>query len=199
MRRVALGSKMPESREENEESGSKGTRTKEAILEKLQRELEKEQEQAADVTREFFVINQEKKSKKIMLETKQSYKHLDRLNAWEPANDEMAEDDKPTEKKNKANVQSMNPLNVLRELVSLKKRRLKVDGFNLDLTYITNHVVALGYPASGVEAAVRNRRKDVIRFFKLRHGNNVKIYNLCIEESKQYDQSEIPDFGLGKY
>ena len=112
----------------------------------------------------------------------------------------MAEDDKlPTEKKNKANVQNMNPLNVLRELVSLKKRRLKVDGFNLDLTYITNHVVALGYPASGVEAAVRNRRKDVIRFFKLRHGNNVKIYNLCIEESKQYDQSEIPDFGLGKY
>ena len=93
----------------------------------------------------------------------------------------------------------MDPFNCVRECVSLKKRRLIVDGFNLDLTYITNHVVALGFPASGLERTIRNSKQDVIRFFKLRHGVNVKIYNLCIEESKQYDQSTIPDFGLGKY
>lgn len=58
------------------------------------------------------------------------------------------------------------------------------DGFNLDLTYITNYVIALGYPAEGMEAAVRNNRADVIKFFKLKHGVNVKIYNLCIERSK---------------
>jgi phosphatidylinositol-3,4,5-trisphosphate 3-phosphatase/dual-specificity protein phosphatase PTEN len=61
------------------------------------------------------------------------------------------------------------------------------DGFNLDLTYITNYVIALGYPAEGMEATIRNSRADVISFFKLKHGVNVKIYNLCIEKSKQYD------------
>jgi hypothetical protein len=74
-----------------------------------------------------------------------------------------------------------------------------VDGFNLDLTYINNYVIALGYPAGGVESAIRNNREDVIKFLKMRHGINVKIYNLCIEPSKQYDQSAIPEFGYGKY
>lgn len=67
------------------------------------------------------------------------------------------------------------------------------------MTYISNYVVALGYPAGGVETAIRNSREDVIRFFKQKHGINVKIYNLCIEKSKRYDQSEIPEFGLGRY
>ena len=83
--------------------------------------------------------------------------------------------------------------------MSQKKNRLKRDGFNLDLTYITNYVIALGYPASGAEATIRNSRADVIKFFKLKHGVNVKIYNLCIERSKQYDQSVIPEFAYAKY
>ena len=78
----------------------------------------------------------------------------------------------------------MNPIICLRTLVSQKKNRLKVDGFNLDLTYINNYVIALGYPAGGLEAAIRNKREDVVKFLKLRHGINVKIYNLCIEKSK---------------
>jgi len=70
--------------------------------------------------------------------------------------------------------------------VSKKKKRLLTEGYNLDLTYITNYVVALGYPAEGAEKMIRNSREDVISFFKKRHGINVKIYNLCIEQSKQY-------------
>ena len=76
--------------------------------------------------------------------------------------------------------------NCLRTLVSKEKNRIKVDGFNLDLTYISNYVIALGFPAGGMEAAIRNNREDVIRFLKQRHGVNVKIYNLCIEKTKQY-------------
>lgn len=72
----------------------------------------------------------------------------------------------------------------MRTLVSQKKNRLKIDGFNLDLTYINNYVIALGYPAAGVDIAIRNNREDVIKFLKMRHGINVKIYNLCIEKSK---------------
>ena len=60
-------------------------------------------------------------------------------------------------------------------------------------------MIALGYPASGAEATIRNSRADVIKFFKLKHGVNVKIYNLCIERSKQYDQSVIPEFAYAKY
>jgi phosphatidylinositol-3,4,5-trisphosphate 3-phosphatase and dual-specificity protein phosphatase PTEN len=71
--------------------------------------------------------------------------------------------------------------------VSRKKKRLQIEGFDLDMTYITNYVVALGFPAEGMERAIRNSREDVIKFFKMRHGINVKIYNLCIEKSKDYD------------
>ena len=82
---------------------------------------------------------------------------------------------------------SMNPITCLRTLVSQKKKRLIDNGFDLDLTYITNYTIALGYPAEGVESAIRNSRHDVIEFLKMRHGIYVKIYNLCIESNKQYE------------
>ena len=52
------------------------------------------------------------------------------------------------------------------------------------MTYITNFVIALGYPATGVDVAIRNNREDVVKFLKSRHGVNVKIYNLCFEKNK---------------
>ena len=96
--------------------------------------------------------------------------------------------------------EKLNPAICLRTLVSQKKNRMKKDGFNLDMTYITNYVIALGYPAaSRFEQVIRNRREDVIEFFKKKHGVNVKIYNLCIEPDRQYDQSVIPEFAYAKY
>ncbi len=41
--------------------------------------------------------------------------------------------------------------NWIRKLVSTNKRRLAVEGYNLDLTYITNRVIACGFPAEGLE------------------------------------------------
>jgi phosphatidylinositol-3,4,5-trisphosphate 3-phosphatase and dual-specificity protein phosphatase PTEN len=78
---------------------------------------------------------------------------------------------------------SMNPIVCLRTLVSQKKKRLIYQEYNLDLTYITNYVVAMGYPAQGTESTIRNKREDVIRFLKSKHGVAVKIYNLCMEPS----------------
>jgi Ca2+-binding EF-hand superfamily protein len=40
----------------------------------------------------------------------------------------------------------------VRSLVSTKKRRYTDDGFDLDLTYITDRVIALGFPSEGREA-----------------------------------------------
>lgn len=93
----------------------------------------------------------------------------------------------------------MNPLNIVRTLVSQKKKRFIGGGYNLDLTYITNYVIACGFPAGGIESTVRNNRDDFIKFLKSRHGVSVKIYNLCFEANKQYAQSDIPEFGYGKY
>ena len=41
-------------------------------------------------------------------------------------------------------------------MVSGKRRRLEVDGVNLDLTYITTRIIAMSYPSSGIESMYRN-------------------------------------------
>lgn len=41
--------------------------------------------------------------------------------------------------------------NWLRTLVSTNKQRLQTNGYDLDLTYITNRIIACGFPAEGFE------------------------------------------------
>jgi hypothetical protein len=44
----------------------------------------------------------------------------------------------------------------LRQCVSLKKKRIKKDNYDLDLSYITSNIIAMGYPAEGFESVYRN-------------------------------------------
>ena len=54
--------------------------------------------------------------------------------------------------------------NALKKMVSKKKRRFEADGFNLDLSYVTERVIAMGFPSSElVESVFRNSFEDVRR------------------------------------
>lgn len=48
-----------------------------------------------------------------------------------------------------------NPLDRIRGAVSLKKRRFVKDSFDLDLTYITKSLIAMGFPSAGSEKYYR--------------------------------------------
>ena len=75
--------------------------------------------------------------------------------------------------------------NFFRGVVSKKKKRLVDESrvgdapFNLDLTYITPRIIAMGFPSVGVEASYRNPMHEVQRFFAERHEGVCKVYNLC--------------------
>ena len=78
-----------------------------------------------------------------------------------------------------------------RSAVSLKKRRFVGNGFNLDLAYITDRIIAMGFPASGKEYIYRNPWKQCKKFLTHFHGDNYKVYNLCCEKDRQYDSAKF--------
>jgi len=74
----------------------------------------------------------------------------------------------------------------IRTIVSQNKRRLVEDGYDLDMSYITPRIVAMGYPADGDEICFRNAMPDVQKFLDSRHPENYKVYNLCAEKERDY-------------
>lgn len=82
-------------------------------------------------------------------------------------------------------------LRPLRKFVSGNRNRLKESGFDLDLTYITSRVIAMAFPASGLEAAYRNPRDQVIAFLQQHHPDKYQVFNLCSEDRSQYDLAEF--------
>uniref|UniRef100_A0A1I8GAG5 Phosphatase tensin-type domain-containing protein n=1 Tax=Macrostomum lignano TaxID=282301 RepID=A0A1I8GAG5_9PLAT len=51
----------------------------------------------------------------------------------------------------------------LRQMVSKKKKRFTEDDFNLDLSYITPQIIAMGVPADTLERLFRNNIDEVVR------------------------------------
>ena len=67
----------------------------------------------------------------------------------------------------------------LRTAVSQNKRRYKKDGFDLDLTYITDRIIAMSAPALGGIKSWRNDGHTVSRFLSLKHYAAFFVFNLC--------------------
>jgi phosphatidylinositol-3,4,5-trisphosphate 3-phosphatase/dual-specificity protein phosphatase PTEN len=91
---------------------------------------------------------------------------------------------KKTEDELKATVKNKSNTSFLKSLVSQDKNRFCFDGFDLDLTYITKRIIAMGLPSTSYEALYRNDMNDVLNFFNERHPEHYKVYNLC--EEKKY-------------
>jgi phosphatidylinositol-3,4,5-trisphosphate 3-phosphatase/dual-specificity protein phosphatase PTEN len=78
---------------------------------------------------------------------------------------------------------------VLRRLVSKKKKRFQdpENNFDLDLTYVTNRIVAMGFPSENFERFYRNPMTEVQRFLETRHKDKYKLWNLCAE--REYNKA----------
>ncbi|KAG1759479.1 hypothetical protein EDD22DRAFT_981021 [Suillus occidentalis] len=79
----------------------------------------------------------------------------------------------------------------LRRLVSGSKARFKDPNLDLelDLAYVTDQVIVMGYPAAGIEGLYRNRREDAQRFLTARHGSDFWVFNFCPVRENFYDKS----------
>ncbi|CAE6456640.1 unnamed protein product [Rhizoctonia solani] len=76
--------------------------------------------------------------------------------------------------------------NFARRVVSGQKARFQDGEIDLDLAYITDHVIIMGFPADGLEALYRNRREDARRFLDERHKDNYWIFNFCPLKENSY-------------
>ncbi|PAA81618.1 hypothetical protein BOX15_Mlig013990g2 [Macrostomum lignano] len=79
----------------------------------------------------------------------------------------------------------------LRQLVSRKKKRFEDGEFNLDLSYITPQIIAMGFPAETLERIYRNDISEVSRFLETYHADRYRVYNLCAERS--YNHAKFKD------
>ncbi|KAH7882372.1 hypothetical protein F5I97DRAFT_1816987 [Phlebopus sp. FC_14] len=79
----------------------------------------------------------------------------------------------------------------LRRLVSGGKARFKDDKLDLelDLAYVTDQIIVMGFPATGLESIYRNRRTDVQQFLSSRHGSDFWVFNFCPVTENTYDES----------
>ncbi|KAH7852394.1 hypothetical protein Vadar_024292 [Vaccinium darrowii] len=58
-----------------------------------------------------------------------------------------------------------------------------VGGYDLDMSYITDRLLAMSFPAERVRAMYRNPLWQVKSVLEMRHQGHYKVYNLCIEEA----------------
>ncbi|KAI8072797.1 protein-tyrosine phosphatase-like protein [Gongronella butleri] len=73
----------------------------------------------------------------------------------------------------------------IKRRVSENRQRYTYANIELDLSYITNRIIAMSFPGQGLEGMYRNHVDDVKKFLDERHGSHYKVFNLRSE--KGYD------------
>ena len=68
-------------------------------------------------------------------------------------------------------------MNLFRKLASGKRNRYTQDHYNLDITYITPRIIAMSFPAQGIEKLYRNPIEKVAQFLQEKHGDNYLVFN----------------------
>lgn len=76
----------------------------------------------------------------------------------------------------------------IREKVSGKRNRLKTKEFDLDLSYISDRIIAMSFPASkAIQQCYRNDIAQVSRFLDAKHpGKKYWIYNLSNKKIEEH-------------
>ena len=79
----------------------------------------------------------------------------------------------------------------LRSKISGQNQRYTEEGYNLDLSYITDRIIAMAYPASGIEKLFRNKIDKVVDLLESRHAGHYKVYNLS---GREYNVDKFKGF-----
>eukprot|EP00301_Raphidiophrys_heterophryoidea_P001324 c10644_g1_i3.p1 GENE.c10644_g1_i3~~c10644_g1_i3.p1 ORF type:complete len:415 (+),score=69.96 c10644_g1_i3:61-1245(+) len=87
------------------------------------------------------------------------------------------------------NAESRHISRAARRHISQNKRRFFYGAFELDMTYITDRMIAMSVPATGFEALYRNPIGHVAGYFNTKHAHHYRIYNLCAERT--YDETKF--------
>ena len=66
------------------------------------------------------------------------------------------------------------------------------------MSYITERVIGMGFPASGCETFYRNTLEDIKNFLD-RYHKDYKIYNLRIEKDRIYPKTYFEDTLVGLF
>ena len=77
----------------------------------------------------------------------------------------------------------------MRKIVAGPKKKTKFNDSELDLTYITDRIIGMAFPASSIiEKTYRNSIDDVADYFNLHHADAYLIINVS---SRPYDYAKF--------
>ncbi|CAF0865999.1 unnamed protein product [Brachionus calyciflorus] len=75
----------------------------------------------------------------------------------------------------------------VRRTVSQNRKRYVDDKYDLDLTYITDRIIAMGYPSDKLlQSLIRNQIEKVSKYLNEKHRESFKIFNLCSESDYDF-------------
>lgn len=86
-------------------------------------------------------------------------------------------------------------MDIIRAIVSGKKKRYIEQGYDLDLSYITPRIIAMSIPGEGIKKIYRNNLDKVSEFLESKHRNHYLIFNLSgIAYDYEKFQEQVMEF-----